>query len=396
MPKFRSVAGPRAGFTLVEMLIAIVMAAAVMGAGFALFRSQARFFGSNSQRYDMMQNARGTLEEAGRVIRTMGMGVPTTQPVLVYGDNNVLAFNTDYIERDTVSTRWAAYFNAETPAAETIAWDVGQAMVLPGTAYSYPPQSFTLGSGDPSPAETYIFYFAADASTSRSDDYILWQQVNAGTPVIVARNILAASTGKPFFEYLQHQVLVTGDTIITEPSGNLPLERRILVSGLSASDSAAYVRPDSIVAVRINARFTNGATGTDERFREIRTTYDLRNNGSAMPTVCGRPPLAPGSFTVTDTVPGSGTLWLTWSSSVDQDAGEQDVLQYILYRKVQGASSWANALTVVKRIQGQASYTEAIQGNTPGTGYSFGVSAQDCTPSESPITTLDVTPSTGP
>ncbi len=92
----------RAGFTLVEMLIGMTMTAAVMGAGFSLFRSQSRVFDTNQQRYDMMQNSRGALEEAQRVIRTMGAGVPNSQPVLVYGSNSVLAFNTDYIEQDTV------------------------------------------------------------------------------------------------------------------------------------------------------------------------------------------------------------------------------------------------------------------------------------------------------
>ena len=391
-----AIAGRRAGFTLMELLIAIVMTSAVMGAGFALFRSQARFYGSNSQRYDMMQNARGTLEEAGRVIRTMGAGVPNTQPVLVYGDNNVLAFNTDYIERDTADTRWAAYFNPQTPTAETIAWDVSNASLIPGTAYTYPSKTYTLGSGDPSPAETYIFFFSADSSTSRSDDYILWQRVNNGTPAVVARNILAHSSGKPFFQYLQKQTLTTGDTMIIEPAGNLPLERRDLVAGLSASDSAAYVRPDSIVAVRINVRFTNGATGSDERFRDVQDTYFLPNNGIVMPTVCGRQPLAPSAFSVVDTVPGSGQLWFTWSSSVDQDAGEQDVLQYIVYRKLQGATSWSDPLSVVKRIPGQSSYTLLVSGNTPGTGYTFGVAAQDCTPTESTITTLNVTTSVAP
>ena len=381
----------RTGFTLIEMLIGITMTAAVMGAGFSLFRSQSRFFDTNQQRYDMMQNARGALEEAQRVIRTMGAGVPNTQPVLVYGSNNVLAFNTDYIEQDTVSTRWAAYFNAEAPTAETISWDVASSSVIPGTSYTYPPANFLLGNGAPSPAETYIFYFAADASTSRTDDYILWQRVNNGTPVLVARNILVHPSGKPFFEYFARRTLSTGDTLITEPSGNLPLTRTIVTS--STVDTAAATRPDSVRAVRINIRFTNGQTGTAERFRDVQTMVQVPNNGMPIPTVCGRNPLAPTAFVAVDTALGSGKLWLTWAKSVDQDAGEQDVLQYILYRKLQAATTWADPLVIVRRIASQASYTQMIAGNTPGVPYTFGVSAQDCTPSESSITTLNVTPS---
>ena len=381
----------RTGFTLVELLIGITMTAAVMGAGFSLFRSQSRFFDTNQQRYDMMQNSRGALEEAQRVIRTMGAGVPNSQPVLVYGDGNVLSFNTDFIEQDTVDTRWAAYFNAEAPTAETISWDVSNAANIAGTTYNYPPSNYLLGSGDPSPAETYTFYFAADASTSRSDDYILWQRVNNGTDVMVARNILAHPSGKPFFEYLAQRTLTTGDTLITVPNGNLPLERTIVTA--STIDTAAATRPDSVRAVRLNLRFTNGQTGTAERFRDVQTTIQVPNNGIPIPTICGRNPLAPTSLTAVDAPAGSGKLQITWGKSVDQDAGEQDVLQYILYRKLQGATSWADPLVIIKRTANQATYTQLITGNVIGTGYTFGVAAQDCTPNESSITTVNVTPS---
>ncbi len=390
----KSVLHRRAGFTLVELLIGMVMTVAVMGAAFSLFRSQSRFFGSSEQRYDMMQNARGALEDAQRVIRTMGAGVIADQPMLVYGDNNTLAFNTDFAERDTVDTRWAAYFTVETPANEAISWDVAAAAVLPGTSYTYPTANYLLGgSGTPSPAETYIFYFSPDSSTTRTDDYILWQRVNAGIPAVVARNILAHPSGRPFFEYLQQRKIAGVDTLMIEPAGGLPLERRILVAGLSTSDSADYVRPDSVRAVRLNMRFTNGLTGTDEHFRDVQTMVQLPNNGILLPSVCGRLPLAPTTLTVVDTVPGSGRLWITWNRSVDQDGAEQDVLQYILYRKLQAATQWTDPLIVVRRVPGQTTYTEQISGNTPGVAYTFGVTAQDCTPSESTSRTINVTPS---
>ncbi|HEY4319601.1 MAG TPA: prepilin-type N-terminal cleavage/methylation domain-containing protein [Gemmatimonadales bacterium] len=387
---------PSAGFTLVEMLIAMTMTAAVMGAAFSLFRSQSQALGANEQRYDQMQDARGTLEAASRLVRTMGAGVPNNQPVLVYASDDALAFNTDFIEADTVDTRWAAYFNAQTPTAETVSWDVSAATVIPTSAYTYPTDNYLLGSGVASPAETVILYFAADSSTARTDDYILWQRVNAGTPTMIARNILAHPSGLPFFQYLQEQVNSGNDTLITEPAGNLPLERRVLTSGITSADSANYVRPDSVRAVRLNIRFTNGLTGTAERFRDVQTMVQTPNNGKPIPSVCGRAPVAPTSFAAIDTIPGSGRVWLSWNSSVDQDAGEVDVLQYIVYRKLSGATAWSDPLAVVRRIAGQGSYSLEIGGNTPGTAYTFGVSAQDCTPSESTITTLNITTSTGP
>ncbi len=76
-----------------------------------------------------------------------------------------------------------------------------------------------------------MFYFAGDASTSRTDDYILYQRVNNGPPDIVARNILAHPSGKPFFEYLIQRTLVSGDTLLTAPNAVIPLIRRPLIAG---------------------------------------------------------------------------------------------------------------------------------------------------------------------
>ncbi len=97
-----------------------------------------------------------------------------------------------------------------------------------------------------------------------------------------------------------------------------------------------------------------------------------------------------------DTVAGSGRLWFTWTDSADQDAGEDDVLQYILYRRLAGATAWVDPLVVVRAEAGKTSYMVEIGDNLPGTAYTFGIAAQDCTPSQSTIRTLNVTSSTAP
>lgn len=387
--------GNSGGFTLIELLIAMTMTLVVTGAAYALFRSQSRAFAANSDRYDLIQNARSAIEGTERVIRTMGAGSPNNQPVLVYGAGTVLAFNTDYIERDTTGMRWAAYYNPDTPPTDAVAWLQSNATVIPNSSpnYTYPPATYRLGNGALSPAETYILYFASDASTARSDDYILYQRVNNGIPEIIARNILVHPSGRPFFEFLMQRQLGTGDTLVVVPSGLIPLARRALVVGLSTADTANYVRPDSVRAIRLSFRLTNGRSGVDERLRDLSTTIALPNNGIPLPTVCGRAPLEPASLTAVDTVPGSGRLWFTWAASVDQDAGEQDVTQYILYRRAVSATTWSDPLVVVRAEAATTSYTMEISDNTPGTAYTFGILAQDCTPAQSTIRTLNVTPS---
>lgn len=338
------------------------------------------------------------MEASERIIRTMGAGTPNNQPVLVYGANSVLAFNTDYIERDTVDLRWAAYFNSDAPADQAVTWLVAAATPIPNSSpsYSYPPVTYRLGSGADSPAETYIFYFEADAATTRGDDYIFWQRVNAGAPEMVARNILAHPSGKPFFEYLMQRQLSTGDTLQAVPTAQIPLIRRLLVSGLSATDSANYVRPDSVRAIRLYFRLTNGASGADERFRDIATTIEVPNNGIPLPTVCGRAPLEPGALTAIEPNPGDGVVRISWTASADQESGEQDVTQYIIWRRLSTATTWEEPLLVVRPEAGFASYTTNISGHLFSTAYTFGVAAQDCTPEESTIRTTSLTTSAAP
>ena len=387
----------RDGFTLIELMIVIVMMMGITGATLALFKSQSVSFRKNTERFDLVQNARGAIEFSERTVRTMGAGVPAEQPMLVYGSGTVLAFNSDYTENDTTDVRWAAYWNPDTPLGEIQAWDVANAEVIPNSSpsYTYPSVTYLLGNGTPSPAETYILYFEGDDDTPRSDDYILWQQVNAGDPEMLARNLLAPTAGN-FFEYLLHRSTASGDTLILADGSLLPLVRRQLVGGISTADSAAYVRPDSVRAVRLSYRVTNGLSGTDERTREVRTTIEVPNNGILMPTVCGRSPLPPGAFTATDTVPGSGRIWLNWTRSDDQDAGEQDVRQYVLWRRLSSVAAWQEPLLIVRAETGVTDYTSEISDNTPGETYIFGLAAQDCTPNFSTAMSITTTASVGP
>jgi type II secretory pathway pseudopilin PulG len=382
-----------AGFSLIELLVAITMLIGVTGAGYALFKSQSTSFRENTQRYDLVQNARGSLEWSDRVIRTMGAGVVGQQPMLVYGNDNVIAFNADFVERDTTDMRWAAYWNPDVPVADAQVWNSAAATAVPRSspAYTYPTATYQMSNGALSPAETYILYFELDAGTTRADDYILYQRVNAGTPEILARNLLPASSGAPFFQYLLHRVLPSGDTLFLASGTLLPLTRRQLVAGISASDSANYVRPDSVRAVRMNYRVTNGQAGAAERIREVSTVIETPNNGIPMPTVCGRSPLPPAALTAVEVGTGEGSVQLAWSASTDQESGEVDVRQYVVWRRLATATVWAEPLLVVRTEPGQATYTSAVTDNIPGTAYRYAVAAQDCTPNLSTMVTADIT-----
>lgn len=382
----------RTGFTLVELLIAIVMLSIIMAATISLFSSQSANFRKGTSNYDLMQNARGVMEVTERIIRTMGSGTSGDQPMLVYGDNEVLAFNADYAEADTTDMRWATNFNPDMTETETTAWLLDDAGAIPNSSFSYPPQTYRVGSDlRVSPAETYIFYFVPDPSTARSDDYMLMQRINAGQAEIVGRSILHHPNGKPFFEYHLERETSGLPTIITASGALLPLVNRPLSTATNSADSASFSRPDSVRTIRLHYTVSNGKSGTDERKRDVTASIALPNNGVPLPSICGRAPFGPASITAANVAPaGSGRVNLTWTRSSDQDGGEKDVLQYLVYRKSVTATQWTDPLAVIRATHGTASYSMEIAGNLPDSNYTFGISAQDCTPNTSSATQVNI------
>ncbi|MBK9068161.1 MAG: prepilin-type N-terminal cleavage/methylation domain-containing protein [Gemmatimonadetes bacterium] len=373
----------RAGFSLLEVMIALIVLSLVMGSAVALLRSQTRGFATGADRTDLYQNGRYIITTLERIIRTEGAGVAGTQPMIVYADGNTFAFNADYAESDTADMRWAVYFNPDADSVGAVAWDSAAATTIPNSSptYTYPSANYRMANGATGSAETVILYFSADGTTGRTDDYTLSLRFNALAPTVVARNIMADSLGRPFFEYLR----ISSNTLITVPNGNLPLMRRPLISGITNADSLAYQLPDSVRAVRLNFRVTNGKVGVDERRWSVSTVVEVPNNGLPQPIVCGRTPLGPVTVTAWwDGVAGSETDSLSWTASPDDGGAELDVRQYIIYRHDDTAvpsPPWELLANV--RADGSPTYTWVSGGNTAGVVYRFAVVAQDCTPNVS-------------
>ena len=375
----------RAGFSLVELLVTLVVLSLIMGTTVLFFQSQNKAFITGSEKMDTYQNARYAISQTERILRTMGSGVTGQQPMLVFGGNDVVAFNTDYTENDTTNYRWAVNFNPSINGQFTQAWAVTNAAVIPNSTYTYPAQTFTQANGSPSPAETKIYFFTPDTSTSRSDDYMLMEQTNYGTPEYIARNILAYP-GRPFFEFFLARRLGSGaDTMVVASGLQLPLKRLVLQSSFTSSDTADAVRPDSVREVRINIRVTNGKVGSTERTRDFSQIIQVPNNGLPSPNVCGRSPFAPASFNaVPNLTPGSGLITLNWTRSPDHGGGEYDVRQYVLWQRDDTATVWQDPLMMV-RADTTTAYSTLVGGLIPGRTYKVGIAAQDRTPAESTI-----------
>lgn len=380
----------RAGFSLVELLVTLIVLTMIMGTTVLFFQNQNKSFLKGSEKMDLLQNARYTVSQVERILRTLGAGVTGQQPMLVYGHNNVVAFNTDYDETDTTNYRWAVNFNPSLAVNDGVAWQVGNATAIPLSSYTYPSLTYVQGNGAIGLAETKMFWFEADTATSRADDYILWERTNSGSREYVARNILAYPS-RPFIEYLIARRLSTGaDTMIIASGALLPLKRQWPQAGWTSVDTANGVRPDSVRAIRINIRITNGKTGTAERTRDFSQMIQVPNNGLPSPNVCGRSPFPPASFTAYPNVtPGSGIVYFRWNRSVDHGGGEFDVRQYVIWRRDDTATVWTDPLIMVKADTTIVYDSVAVGGHTSGSAYDYAIAAQDCTPSVSTMLTVN-------
>ena len=372
-----------AGFSLVELLITLVVLTLVMGTTVMFFQTQSRSFARGNESIDVLQNARFSVTHVERILRTLGAGVTGEQPMLVYGGNDVVAFNTDFTETDTTDFRWAVNWNPSIPAEDAMVWRVENASTIPNTVITYPPKTFVLGNGLPSPAETKIFWLAPDTTTARGDDYVLWERTNNGQPEYIARNILAYP-GRPFFQYFLDRRTVGVPNLVIAAGADLPLRRRVLESTFSSADSSNAVRPDSVRAVRINLRISNGKTGAEERTQDFSQLIQVPNNGLPSPVVCGRSPLPPASVTTIADTTGAAIVHLRWTRSPDHGGGEFDVRQYVVYVRPDTATVWRDPLILVP-ADSLLTYQTPIGGLASGETYRFGVIAQDCTPSSSTV-----------
>lgn len=384
--------GHPAGFTLVEMMVTLVVLSIVMTATVAVFRSQSQGFRKAGERLELSQNMRYAVGTVDRVLRTVGAGVANQQPMFVYGGDDIVAFNTNYthINQD----RCAVNINPDAPVGSFEIMPVASAYVLPNTAFTYPAMTYTASTT--CLAETILFYFRPDSSTTEPNDFVLMERVNAMPAELVAKNVLAYP-GRPFFQYFVHpRTLVVppaarDSLVLAGGAGSgivLPIRHSVAVHGSpadSAGDPSASFMADSVKAVRINLQVGNGLTGVDQRVSNVSTVVSLPNNGLVQLRTCGNSPLLTGALVANPNPaapPSAPSVTLQWPASFDQAGGETDVTQYNVYRRLLADPSFGSALMTIPTQP--PPYLVVDNGVAAGTDYVYAVAAQDCTPAESP------------
>jgi len=375
----------RRGFTMIEILVAIVILGFVMGGAIRFFRAMNVSVSKTGDRMDTMQNLRYAVFTLDRELRNAGAGTVEPQPTLMYINSSEVVFNADIVSL-TPNSPTAVNYNPDADPNASNEVSYAQRFTLPLTAISYPDTTYRTTGGQLSPAETVTYYFTPDSTTSRGDDYLLMRQVNASAPSVVARNLLAYP-GHAFLEWLRTDTL--GNLIQVTAAGSSPYPalpwRHIAPVHGSLADTVsngAYI--DSIRAVRVYLSATNGRTGTDQIQRSLVYTIRIPNAGLTKQRSCGDQPIF--NRTVTATFVGTAAapvVRLTWTPGVDESGGEKDIERYVIYRRTAAMGAFDDALQSVPA--GQASYTFDDASVLNDSTYIYGVTALDCTPLESSV-----------
>jgi prepilin-type N-terminal cleavage/methylation domain-containing protein len=263
----------RAGFTLIEVMIAMVVLGFVMGAAISVFRSQSTNFRVGGQRLELEQNLRYAVGTLDRVVRTAGAGTTSTQPMFLYGDTVTVAVNADYT--DSVTPTNAVYYNPDAPPGSFTALPVGSAYTLPNTAFAYPSMTYLDINGTPGAAETIVIYFRPDSSTADPNDYVMMMRVNALPAELIARNIYKIPN-TPFLRYYVHPTTLsvppaTRDSNIVCPSASCSgaIQHTIALhnsaadtsgTGSALADSVKAIPPEELPFFVVNGRL-------DRRYR---------------------------------------------------------------------------------------------------------------------------------
>ncbi len=399
--------GRRAGFSLIEMMIALLVGAMLIAITYNVLVSQKKASRAQNESINAQQNARIALETLERELRLAGLNIDdfNGQPVIIDAAPYQIIFNGD------VSTGVTGVpgmnINQSVPLSD------GVTSYVPGT---YPGEN--LGALEQYNNNAETIRFTLDRSdngtvgmedryveTDNPMDYALYREENGSKKDIIAYGIRGRENypdgqlPAPLFKYYGDfngtgNVVLWGDgngdgglsqaemaALSRVPQNQLDkiIEVEVTIEAESALMEAGYAGPHSI-------------PNNPRNYRSMIMTSKVRprniGTGSANLHACGDPPASPTSLSAVDTPDDSGeSITLTFNASNDEQYGEEDVTSYTIYRRPDGSSEWECIGSLPPK--GTSSYTHnddihsLIGGPELGVPYYYVVSAWDCRPQES-------------
>jgi prepilin-type N-terminal cleavage/methylation domain-containing protein len=371
----------RRGFTLAEMLIALMLLASVLGVAVRMLGTQTRTMRVQASRLDAQYNAQYAVAAIERELRVAGVGTLPGQPVVVAIAPKAIVFNTNLVSRDPADVE-AVYVNADADADAVTGWPATKALPLPTIAGDAYPDTSYARDGSPSRAETVAFWFSRDSTSADATEHVLFRRVNAGTPELVARGILIGSADTVF----QYFVPDTLGTLVPLAPSRLPASHTAKLH-LGTTDVSPV---DSVRLVRIRLKSVSRDAETGAVTRRTEATVRILNAGIAYRMTCGVQPLAPvpsRSLVYDGTAP---TVVVSWGPSADENGNEKDVERYVIFRRKPMETTWGEPLGSLPSGLAAYSYTDRTVKSGAAEQWIYGVAAQDCSPQNS---TIAATPS---
>ncbi len=383
----------RQGFTITELLIAMVVFIIILGGALSFLTAQQRMFQKGSDAMGVLQNLSFGSDNLYSQIRTAGGNTPDRQPPVVYAGASTFTFNADYVSND-VADLFSVYIDPDAPASQVEALRTTGPITIPlsSPAFVYPAIDYFAGTGINSAAETITLYFDANAETSRADDFVLLRQVNGNPAEVLIRNVLRDSTNLPFFRYFKLRTTAVGllPQLVQVPTAEIPMSHLNGVHG-DAADATPAGRIDSLRSVLVSFKVTNGEVGTRERTERISLNIPLPNMGVKSLKICGGEPVFGQLLTAVHDPVGGDKVRLTWNRAYDENSGEKDVVRYVLWRRQLAPvlEMYSDPLTSIPA--GFANYLYIDATVDAATQYEYRISAQDCSPKLSPSVTTTAT-----
>lgn len=384
MPRARlrpesSAAMPRAGFTIIELLVAMSVTLVIVAVAAPLYTAQTRAVNTTAGRTDATRSATFAVDAIEQDLRNTGVGAFDGQPFIVRSAIDAVSFNANMVTART-NDLVAVFYDPDADSSALGALSPSTSVTLPNSSITYPTASYV------SNAETISYYVKPDSGVSPiagGQKVILYRRVNRQPEEVIARNLIRTST-LPVFRYYKRS---PAGTLTEVAGGSLPIYHSVAKHG-TAADTGATAAIDSIAIVKVNLiamyKDPRGATVIDTVVRDIR----IANQGLLQRSQCGEVPLVPGSPLAT-IVPlgGLNAVKLDWSASTDELAGERDVEMYAVYRRVQGSLDWGEPIA---NVPGAGIAMLSYVDNTVSTAtiYQFTITALDCTPAPSAFTPL--------
>lgn len=370
-----------AGMTLVELLISLMVLGLVAGAALNFFRAEQRAYFEGAERMEVLQNLRYAVNALEKDLRVAGANTVSGQPHLVYAGTTSVAFNADFSTNDPADA-YAVYYEPDAPDEAVTALRASRQITIPGSSFRYPDVDYEE-EGANSPAETITFFFRADETTDREDDFALYRQINDLDPELIARH-LVRSEDRPFLSYRRVVDPEDGPPRIEPvPTSELPLAHEPDVHGSGGDDAAI----DSLRAVSVDLAARPDAGGLTETEGTVSRLVRLPNMGVKRVKTCGSEPIFGRDLTLTpvELPSGDSAVNLSWEAAVDETEGEEDVIRYVVWRRTTSESEWTEPAFSIP--SGNDRYTFDDDGPEYGVEYEYAIAAQDCTPTLSGLTT---------